>query len=117
MKAKFKEGVKFDSDKLRFDLIPILPLREVARVYTIGAKKYEDRNWERGMVWSRVYGALQRHATAWWAGEKIDPDNGQHHLAAVIFNAMALMEYERTHPELDNRTPFNKPLKNDNKQK
>jgi hypothetical protein len=117
LKSKFKAGIKFDEGKLRFDLIPIMPLREVARVYTIGATKYEDRNWERGMEWHRVYRALQNHATAWWAGEVWDPDNGQHHLAAVVFNAMALMEYERTHPELDDRTPNSKPLKNDKEKK
>jgi hypothetical protein len=39
-----EEGLKFDEGKLRFDLIPIYPLEELARVYTIGAKKYGDYN-------------------------------------------------------------------------
>lgn len=98
-----KEGIKFDKDKLRFDLIPVRPLEEVARVYTIGAKKYSDRNWEKGLKWSRVFGALLRHAFAWWRGEKYDLENGQHHLASVCWNALALMEYENTHSELDDR--------------
>jgi hypothetical protein len=37
------EGRKYDGDKLRYDLIPVGPLAEVAKVYTIGAKKYADR--------------------------------------------------------------------------
>ena len=102
-------GTKYDKEKLRFDLIPVRPLEEVARVYTIGARKYADRNWEGGMKWGRLYGALLRHAFAWWWGERFDKDNGQHHLAAVVFNALALMEYEEIHPELDDRPQVGRP--------
>jgi hypothetical protein len=98
------EARKDDGGKLRFDLIPVEPLRRLAEVYTIGARKYSDRNWERGLQWGRVYSALQRHATAWWGGEQNDAVDGQHHLASVAWCALALMEYERTHPELDDRT-------------
>lgn len=28
-----------------------------------------DRNWEKGMDWSRVFGALMRHMWAWWQGK------------------------------------------------
>lgn len=91
-------------DKLeRYDLIPVGPLAEVARHYGVGARKYEDRNWEKGYRWSLSYAALQRHANAFWSGESIDPENGQMHLAAVAFHAFALMEWETTHPELDDR--------------
>lgn len=96
-------GRKDDDGKLRYDLIPVAPLREVAKVYTMGAKKYEDRNWEKGLKWGRVYAALQRHAQAWWGGETNCPKDGQHHLSSVVWAAFALMEFERTHPELDDR--------------
>lgn len=95
-------GRKDDQNKLRFDLIPVRPMELLAEVFMIGARRYADRNWERGLAWGRVYGALQRHAHAWWGGEQRDPD-GQHHLASVAWCALALMEYERTHPELDDR--------------
>ncbi len=29
-----------------------------------------ERNWEKGMSWGRVYGALMRHLWAWWAGKR-----------------------------------------------
>src|SRR3990167_10964079 len=78
-------------------------LSHVAEVYTIGAKKYADRNWEKGLQWGRVFSALLRHAWAWWWGEQKDPVDGQRHLASVCWCALALMEYEDTHPELDDR--------------
>jgi len=107
---KLPEGTKFDQDKLRFDLLPVLPLMEVAKVYTIGAKKYEDRNWEKGISWGRIFGALLRHAFKWWAGERDDKEDGQHHLASVVWCALSLMEYERTHVDLDDRTVLDKPM-------
>lgn len=107
--AEFKEsfqtdkGKKFDENKARFDLIPPQPLDEVARVFTIGANKYGDRNWELGISWGRIFAAMCRHAWAFWRGEVYDPVDGQHHLASVAWCALVLMEYEVTHPELDSR--------------
>jgi len=108
--SKNESGSKFDKGKLRYDLIHVYPLARVAEVYTIGANKYDDRNWEKGMSWSRLYGAAQRHLNAFWSGESIDPENGQHHLAAVSFCINALMEYENTHPELDDRVKQKNPV-------
>lgn len=73
-------GIKHDQDKLRLDLFPIEAFHGISQVLTFGAKKYEDRNWELGMKWSRVYGALLRHITAWWDGEEDDPESGMPHL-------------------------------------
>lgn len=103
MKVDGTQGNKQDAGKLRFDLIPPRPLEELARVYTIGAAKYADRGWEKGLRWGRVFAAMMRHAWSWWRGERTDPVDGQHHLASVAWCALALMEYERTHPELDDR--------------
>lgn len=100
------EGRKDDSSKLRFDLIPVGPLQKLAEVYTIGAKKYDDRNWEVGLIWGRVFAAMCRHAWAWWGGERFDREDGQHHLASVAWCAFALMEYEETRPKFDDRDPI-----------
>jgi hypothetical protein len=98
------EGVKKDHGKLRYDLIPPEGMEELARVYTIGASKYADRNWELGIKWGRVFGALLRHAFAWARGESHDPVDGQHHLASVAWCALALITYEqRGMSEFDDR--------------
>src|SRR5581483_6166522 len=95
--------MKDDKGKMRFDLLPVRPLFYLADVYTRGAKKYADRNWEKGIQWGRVFAAMIRHAWKWWTGETFDSEDGQHHLASVAWCAFALMEYEVTHPELDDR--------------
>lgn len=89
--------------KARFDLIPPRPLRELAEVYGLGATKYGDRNWEQGRPWCDYIAALLRHINAFHGGEEVDPKDGQRHLASVAWLALALMEFTRTHPELDDR--------------
>lgn len=96
-------GGQKGSKQARYDLLPVGPLRQVAEHYGAGAEKYEDRNWEKGYDWSLSYAALQRHLNAWWDGEDLDPEMGSNHLTAVIFHALALLEWTDTHPELDDR--------------
>jgi len=96
-------GHKYDENKPRYDLIPAIPLGKLAEVYTLGANKYAPRDWENGITWGRIFAAMMRHAWAWWGGEQKDPKDGQHHLASVAWCAFALIEYETTHPELNDR--------------
>jgi len=102
-RASSDPAVKGDGDKLRFDLVPIEAMEEVAKVYTVGAVKYEDRNWEKGMKWSRMYAAMERHAKAFWRGETYDPETGIHHMAHAAWNCLALIHYTMFKPEFDDR--------------
>lgn len=87
---KATEGVKFDDDKPRIELIPPELLFSIAHVLSFGAKKYADRNWELGMDWGRVFGACMRHLWAWWGGKgpttqsflfgELDSETGFSHL-------------------------------------
>lgn len=86
-------GRKDDRGKLRFDLIPQAPLFELAKVYTMGASKYDDWNWANGIKYSRVFAALMRHLWKWWRGEEIDPEDGQHHLDSVAWCAFTLRHF------------------------
>lgn len=101
-------GTKLDTGKARFDLLPMKPIIALARLCATGAIKYDARNWERGIAFGRLFSAMVRHTFKWWAGEKYDPEDGQHHLTAVMWCAMVLMELEETHPECDDREPQNK---------
>jgi len=96
-------GGEKDAKPAAYALIPVQPLRAVAEVYGYGAAKYAHRNWERGYDWDLSYSALQRHVNAFWGGEDLDPESKLPHLAHAVFHCMAMMEWLRTHPELDNR--------------
>lgn len=87
----------------RFDLVPAAAMEEVARVYGRGAEKYEARNWERGYNWGLSLAALERHLAKFKQGESRDElDN--HHLACVVFHALALITFERFNLGTDDRT-------------
>lgn len=88
----------------RMELIPYGPLRKyVAPLYGEGAKKYADHNWRRGFAWSLSSGALMRHYALWMEGEDFDEETGCHHLASVVFHALALLHFHDEFPELDDR--------------
>ena len=97
---------KYDNEKERFDLIPPGPLLELARVYTYGAGKYADRNWEKGLAWGRIFAAIMRHLWKFWRGEWVDDESGLPHLAHAAWGCFALLEYMNTHPELDDRPKY-----------
>jgi hypothetical protein len=87
-------GGEKGSKLARFDLVPAEFEWALAEHYGRGAKKYADRNWERGYRWSLSYAALRRHLNQWWAGEDIDPETGSSHLIAVAWHAIALFIYQ-----------------------
>lgn len=95
-------GQKAGNDE-RYDLIPVEPLRKLARHYGIGAKKYSDDNWRKGYDWRLSYAALQRHINQFWAGEDIDEETGSPHMVAAAWHCLTLLEYAEIHPEFDTR--------------
>ena len=107
------EGRKDDGGKARMELIPPELLFAVADILTFGAAKYEDRNWERGMSWGRVFGALMRHMWAWWGGKgpttrsfllgELDAETGRSHLWHAGCCLAFLIAYEERGVGADDR--------------
>jgi len=88
------KGLRRDTGKNRLDLLPPEWVWGLGKVTTAGAIKYEDRNWELGMPWSKVWGPMLRHACKFLAGERYDKETGCHHLLMVAWNALALFTYD-----------------------
>lgn len=99
------EGIKHDTDKVRLDLYPPEALFATSRILTFGAKKYADRNWEKGLKFSRVFGAAMRHLWSWWRGENTDPETGENHLHHAACCITFLQTYvERGMDSFDDRS-------------
>lgn len=96
-------ALKFDQDKLPLHLLSTEALNQTAAVLKFGAQKYAEHNWRKGFTWSRPLAAAMRHLTAFNDGEDKDPESGLSHLAHAACCIMFLLEFERTHPELDDR--------------
>lgn len=84
-------GMKFDTDKLRFDLIPAIVPESLAAVLTYGAKKYKPNNW-RSVDPQRYVAAFERHWHAYISGEMLDKESGLPHLAHCMTNLAFLLE-------------------------
>lgn len=102
--VKKVEGVKYDKDKLRFDLLSPYALEEIAKVLTFGANKYGDRNWEKGLMYSQLVAALYRHLNKFQQGKDVDEESNCQHMASIAFCAMAILHFQATNQtHLDDR--------------
>jgi len=98
---------RFNTDKVRYDLVAPWAMDQIAKVYTYGTIKYDDDNWWKGLKWKKdVLGCVFRHVWKWVRGEKYDDESGLHHLAHAAWNCMALMEYEKHKIGTDDRVPY-----------
>ena len=96
-------AIKHDIGKPPMSLLSTTALVEIANVLEFGKNKYAAHNWRKGFHWSRLIDAAMRHLTAFNAGEDKDPESGLSHLAHLGCCVMFLLEFEKTHPKLDDR--------------
>lgn len=97
-REKFRGGAVRDmrEGKGRFDLITPFGLERLAQVYERGAKKYADRNWEKGMPISRFVDSALRHINQYKMGL-----NDEDHIGHAAWNLFAVMHMEAQRPDLD----------------
>lgn len=113
-----EQALRYNADKNRLALVPSSLIEGVAKVLTYGAKKYTietpegiidgANNWRKGLPWMSVTDSLKRHLEAFVRGEDYDPESGLLHLEHVGCNIAFLLEYYKTHPEMDDRITLSK---------
>ena len=97
------QGIKHDTGKLQWNLLPLHLMAGVVRVLEFGAKKYAAWNWRKGMPHSQTYNACLRHLSAWAEGEDLDPESGLPHLDHAHCCLLFLRTHTVEHPEFDDR--------------
>lgn len=98
-----EQGLRYNTGKLRYDLLHPVAQKGIAEVLTFGANKYEDRNWEKGMSWTSTIASMKRHLAAIEAGEDYDPESGLKHIDHVQCNAHFLSAFYKIAPQFDDR--------------
>lgn len=90
-REQFESGAIRDirEGKGRFDLISPIALRRLAGVYERGAKKYTERNWEKGMPLTRYLDSALRHLNQFLEG-----DRSEDHLAQAMWNVASMIHIE-----------------------
>ena len=86
----------FLDKKLRWDLLPLLEIEDIVKVYTSGSEKYGDNTWQglpNGI--ERYKAALLRHLVEYEKGNEVDEETGCLHLAQVAWNAIAMLHISK----------------------
>jgi uncharacterized HAD superfamily protein len=97
------KGLRLNDQKLRYDLLPPYAIEQLVEVLSFGCKKYDSRNWERGLSWTDTVASLKRHTAAFEKGEDFDKESLLLHTAHIMWNAMALTQFYKTYPQGDDR--------------
>lgn len=94
-----RDYLKFDTDKLRYDLVPSEAYKGLAEVVTFGARKYKPNNWRTVDDIHRFMAALERHYQEFKyvmetgdCTNLYDEDTKLHTLKHVICNAAFILE-------------------------
>lgn len=90
-RQEFSTGSVRDTQegKGRYDLISPIALARLAKHYENGAKKYGDRNWEKGQPLGRYLDSALRHINNFREG-----DRSEDHLSAAAWNLFSLIHTE-----------------------
>lgn len=93
-KQVYASGYQRDTSKgkVRYDLVPLGPLKRLAELYTRGAELYGDRNWELASgeeEMSRFRASAWRHFIQ-FMNDEYDED----HAAAAVWNLFAIMHHQ-----------------------
>ncbi len=95
--AGHHSGVKHDKHKPSAALLPGKALLKVAEVLDFGAKKYAANNWRKGINFTRLLSAAERHLLALNDGEELDPETGLPHEAHAICELLFLLQLKLEH--------------------
>lgn len=95
-----RKDCRGDPRKMRLDLVSPEMEEALGKVLTYGAGRYGERNWEKGIPYSELYGATRRHMLAWLRGEDLD-ESGLNHLWHAFTSLGMLLTMVQRRPELD----------------
>lgn len=93
--SAMKKGQKHDTDKPRYDLIPVHAEAAVVDVLTFGANKYAPDNWRHvENATERYTAAALRHIAAYRMGDHEDKESGLPHLAHAVCCLVFMLELD-----------------------
>lgn len=111
-KAASPVGLRFNSGKVRWDLIDPVAVEGVAKVLGFGAEKYTAENWRKGLSWKATLRSLESHLQALKRGEDIDSESGLPHIDHLGCNWMFLSNYQKMGVGKDDRVKLKSATEN-----
>ena len=100
------EGLKYDSEKPKMNLLPPKAIVEISKVLTFGAEKYDAENWRKlDDLQNRYTAGALRHIFAHMDGEKDDPESNISHLAHALCCLLFKLEIELENAQIEKEKP------------
>jgi Domain of unknown function (DUF5664) len=94
------KGMKYDSGKLRYTLLPFKALTEVVKVLEFGAKKYKEESWKTvPNARKRYLDAAFRHLVDYLDGKKVDEESSLPTLAHAVCDLLFILWLDLTSKE------------------
>lgn len=107
---KEEKGLRFNSNKPKWSLVPQSALLPMVEVLEFGAQKYAPYNWMKGLSVKEICESLKRHLDAFMEGENNDKESLLSHIGHIQCNALFLSWMMENKPSMDDRidiTQFN----------
>ena len=100
------DGIKYDSEKPRMNLLPPKAIVEISKVLTFGAAKYDAENWRKlDDLQNRYTAGALRHIFAHMDGEELDPETNLSHLAHAMCCLLFKLEIELENAKSEEERP------------
>lgn len=106
----FSSGASSSGRKPRYDLIPLWALQRIAKRFEMGAEKYGENNWQKGVddkafIIDRLNHLID-HAHLAIEHVRDETINSDDDLAAIILNAIFAMGHQRAVGRQPDDIPF-----------
>jgi hypothetical protein len=98
-----EEGLRYNSNKTKWGLVPFSALTPMVEVLEFGAEKYEALNWMKGLSIREICESLLRHTFAFMEGEDKDSESGISHVGHMQCNTLFLGWMSQYRPDKDDR--------------
>ena len=97
-------GDRFNEGKIRPSLLPVVCYEHILQILEMGAKKYGEKNWQKGLKYSTCLDSLERHLLAVKNGEDTDTESKKLHAGHIAVNALFLLYFQLNgRKDLDDR--------------
>jgi hypothetical protein len=98
-----KRGLRFNTSKAKWSLVPQSALLPMVQVLEFGAIKYDAHNWMKGLSIVEICESMKRHLDSFMEGEDMDSESKLSHIGHIQCNALFLSWMMEHRPDMDDR--------------
>lgn len=96
------KGKKYDEGKPNWSLLPLVVVKDIVSVLTVGKEKYSKDNWkEVSNPEERYFSAAMRHLEQYQSGDEVDSESGITHLAHACCCLIFLMWFDKQDKDIN----------------